>query len=130
MGCPVVHFEIYGDNPEKLGAFYRDVFGWQVMRAPGMEYWMLGTVPVDEQFRPKEPGGINGGLMKRPMPDARCWMSYVQVDQLEAAAKQIEAKGGKVLKARTPIPGMGAFMVVADPEGNPFGIWELGQPPK
>ena len=61
MANPVVHFEIYGDNPEKLGGFYKDVFGWQVQKAPGMDYWMLGTTPVDDKFRPKEPGAINGG---------------------------------------------------------------------
>ena len=57
-------------------------------------------------------------------------MSYVMVERLEETAKKLEAKGGMILKGRTPIPGMGAFMIVADPEGNPFGIWEIDMPKK
>jgi predicted enzyme related to lactoylglutathione lyase len=121
---PVQHFEVYGDDPENLGACYRDVFGWQVDKVPGMDYWMLITGPSNKDGQPTKPGMINGGLMKRPMPDARMWMNYVTVPSLESAMTKIEAAGGKIYRRRTAVPKMGYFAVVADPEGNPFGIWQ------
>ena len=36
----------------------------------------------------------------------------------------VEAAGGKVVTARTPIPGMGAYARVADTEGNIVGLFE------
>ena len=29
MGQPVVHFEIIGNDPEKLRGYYGDLFGWE-----------------------------------------------------------------------------------------------------
>jgi predicted enzyme related to lactoylglutathione lyase len=29
MGQPVVHFEIIGNDPEKLRGYYCDLFGWE-----------------------------------------------------------------------------------------------------
>jgi predicted enzyme related to lactoylglutathione lyase len=124
MPNPVQHFEIYGDNPEKLAEFYRRVFGWNVTKAPNMDYWMLYTAATDEKGMATEPGAINGGLMKRPMPDARAWMNYVTVPSLDEAIKSLQAAGGTVLRGRTAVPKMGWFAVVADPEMNPFGIWQ------
>lgn len=124
MSSPVQHFEIYGDDPEKLGAFYANVFGWNVVKMPNMDYWGLATGPSDDHGMPTQPGMINGGLMKRPMPDARAWMNYVTASSLDETTKKIEAAGGKVYRGRTAVPKMGYFAVVADPEMNPFGIWE------
>ncbi|MGQ0570793.1 MAG: VOC family protein [Armatimonadota bacterium] len=30
MQNKVAHFEIMGDNPEKLGEFYKKLFGWKI----------------------------------------------------------------------------------------------------
>jgi predicted enzyme related to lactoylglutathione lyase len=124
MANPVQHFEIYGDNPEKLAEFYTHVFGWRVSKVPNMDYWMLGTAPTDERGMPTQPGTINGGLMKRPMPEARAWVNYVTVTSLDEAIKALQAAGGTVLRGRTVVPKMGWFAIVADPEMNAFGIWQ------
>lgn len=31
----VIHFEIPADNVEKLKAFYSELFGWKIEKAPG-----------------------------------------------------------------------------------------------
>jgi predicted enzyme related to lactoylglutathione lyase len=121
---PVAHFEIYGDNPTKLGDFYKKVFGWNIEAVPGMEYWMIRTVNTNEKGAPTEPGGINGGLMKRPNPDARSWLNYVTVASLDAAVKQVQGAGGQVMRPKSAVPKMGWFAIVADPEMNVFGIWQ------
>lgn len=65
MRKTIAHFEIYGDDPPKLAGFYAGLFGWKIEQVPGMDYWLIETVPTDAQGRPTEPG-INGGMMKRP----------------------------------------------------------------
>jgi predicted enzyme related to lactoylglutathione lyase len=124
MPNPVAHFEIYGDNVEKLADFYRNVFGWGVDKVPGMDYWSVRTVKTDNQGAPAETGGINGGLMKRPMPDARTWVNYVSVKSLDESLKKLQSVGGTVLRSKSAVPKMGWFAVVADPEMNVFGIWQ------
>ena len=69
MDHTVVHFEIPANDTEKMKKFYSGVFGWKIEKgseemSSGMEYWLLGTVPVDKQMRPLRPG-INGGLYKK-----------------------------------------------------------------
>jgi uncharacterized protein len=39
----VTHFEIYASEPEKLADFYRTMFGWQLEKAPGIDYWPIQT---------------------------------------------------------------------------------------
>ncbi len=123
MPNPVAHFEIYGDDPVKLAGFYRDLFGWKISEAPG-EYWVIHTVPTNEKGQATAPGGINGGLMKRPMPEARSWFNYVTVESLDASIKRVQSLGGKVVRPKSPVPKMGWFAVVTDPEMNTFGIWQ------
>jgi predicted enzyme related to lactoylglutathione lyase len=124
MPNPVAHFEIYGDDPEKLAGFYRELFSWDIS-ASGVEgYYSVRTVPTDKQGVPTEPGGINGGLMKRPVPEARAWTNYVTVASLDESVKHATALGGTVLRPKSAAPKMGWFATVADPEMNVFGIWQ------
>ena len=67
----VQHFEIYGDDPKSLAGFYQSLFGWKINEIPGMEYWSVETVATNERGQASEPGSINGGMMKRPTPEAR-----------------------------------------------------------
>ncbi len=125
MPDPVQHFEIYGDNPEKLASFYKEVFDWKFEAVPGMDYWTIKTVETDEKNMPTKPGAINGGLMKRPMPDTpRSFLNYVTVKSLEESLGILQRQGGKVIRSKTAVPKMGWFAVVADPEMNAFGIWQ------
>jgi len=59
----VCHFEIPFSEKARAEKFYQDVFGWQISPAPGdMPYVFAITTAVNEQMRPTEPGGINGGM--------------------------------------------------------------------
>ena len=61
MTNSVTHFEIYAEEPAKLVEFYRTLLGWQIHKAPGVDYWRIQTAPAD-------PKGINGGLTFCPIP--------------------------------------------------------------
>ncbi len=124
MENAVAHFEIYGDDPQKLAGFYSGLFGWKIEKAPGMDYWMIRTVATDGQGRPTQPGSINGGMMKRPMPEARAWLNYVSVASLDETVKKAQSTGAMVMRPKSPVPKMGWFAILLDPEQNVFAIWQ------
>lgn len=119
----VVHFEIPADDVARAREFYGSVFGWQLQDMPEMDYTIVQTTAVDENQMPTTPGAINGGLMRRsgetPAP-----VITIDVESVDQALTQVEAAGGKVVRPRTEIPGMGAFAYFTDPEGNTLGLWE------
>ena len=121
----VVHFEIPFDDKARATKFYSSVFGWKLTEFPEMNYVMAETTPANAQQMPVEPGAINGGLFQRPK-EAPHPTLYIGVDSIDAALKKIEAAGGKVVTPNTPIPGMGAFARVSDPEGNVIGLFQGG----
>jgi hypothetical protein len=96
---------------EAARAFYSAIFGWDMEPAPveGMEYTTL-----------KVGGEEVGGMMqmsgdwenKHP-----CWSIYVTVDDVDAAARQAEALGGKVIHGPEDVPGIGRFCGIQDPQG-------------
>jgi hypothetical protein len=87
-----------------------------------MDYWMVNTVPTDEQGRPTEPG-INGGMMKRAVPE-HVTINYISVVSVDETLQKAESLGGKIILPKTPIPQMGWFAHLLDTEGNSFGIME------
>jgi uncharacterized protein len=123
----VVHFEIPADDLDRAKSFYGSVFGWQLQTMPmgeGGEYTVVMTTPVDDQTQlPTEPGAINGGMMKRG-GQLTAPVLTVDVDAIDDALSQIEARGGSTVTPRTTIPGMGAYAYFKDPEGNVLGLWE------
>ena len=120
----VVHFEIPTDDLARAKEFYGSIFGWQLQTMEQMDYTIAMTTPVDEQTQmPTEPGGINGGMMKRS-DDTPSPVVTVGVDSIDDSMKQVEAGGGAVVQPRTEIPGMGAFAYFKDTAGNVLGLWE------
>ncbi len=113
----VVHFEIPADQPEALTKFYSEVFGWKFQKAPlpGLEYWLCETG--------SDGPGINGAVMKRQDP-RQPWMNYVDVADIDATLKQATNLGAKIALPRNPVPGVGAFAAIIDPDGNICGLWE------
>jgi len=119
----IIHFEIPGDNVEKLGKFYTQLFGWKIEKTEGpVDYWMIETVPVDDQGVLKGPG-VNGGMMKKQNP-AHKFPYYVQVESVDKYSKKIEELGGKVIAPKMEVPNVGWWALAIDPEGNQFAILE------
>ena len=121
----VVHFEIYANDPNKLGKFYTSLFDWTIEPIPGMDYALIKTVETDAKGMPSQSGGINGGILKRPAGYEGGGINYVNVESLEAATDRAKKLGATVMKGKTAVPGMGWFAILSDPEGNPFAIWQM-----
>src|SRR5437870_13226364 len=88
----VSHFEIYGDDPDKLGQFYTSLFDWSIEPVPGMDYRLIRTVDTDANGRPVQAGGINGGMLRVPGFRPGAWVNYVNVESIEESSARAEAR--------------------------------------
>ncbi|MEE8112247.1 MAG: VOC family protein [Acidobacteriota bacterium] len=116
MGRPVVHWEFWSEDPEKVSDFYKKVFDWEIRHIPEMNYRMVETGGT---------GGINGGIMK---PQKGPWPGklslYIDVDDLDAYGKKIQEAGGKVVVDKMDVPGVGKLSLFEDPDGRVIGMWK------
>ncbi len=120
----VVHFEIPADNLERAKAFYQKAFGWRISQYPGMEYHMVGTIPVDLKTQmPTDPGAINGGMTKRNN-EVKNTVITVDVADIDSSLKSIEKLGGSMIQNKQPVADMGFTAYFKDTEGNIVGLWQ------
>lgn len=113
----VIHFEIPAAHPEKLSAFYQQVFGWKFDKWAGpMEYWMIVT---GKDGQP----GINGGMLRKP-GGISSTTNTISVESVDHAVGAVTKAGGKLVMPKTPIPGVGYFAYCEDTEGNVFGVMQ------
>ena len=119
----VVHFEIPADDLERARKFYTSVFGWKMDSVPEMEYILIGTIQVDEKGMPTEPGGINGGMMKRQSP-LNSPVITIDVQNMEDAMIKVKQMGGKTIREKMQVGDMGYAAYFKDTEGNIIGLWQ------
>ena len=119
----VVHFEIPFDDQSRAQKFYSDVFGWEITKYPEMDYFLATTTPSDENMRPKEPGSINGGLLKKD-PSGQHPVIVIDVPSIDDHITKIESAGGKTIMPKIQVGNFGLYARVADTEGNVIGIWQ------
>ena len=123
----VVHFDIPADDAERAKKFYKSIFGWDISDVPGMPYWIVRTVKVDDKMMPMEMGAINGGIFKREDKAAlgsQGPILVINVPNAKAYCQKIEKSGGKVIAQPAKVMEMGVYAKVMDTEGNVIGIWE------
>ena len=116
MGRPVVHWELWSEQPEELSEFYRQVFDWDIRHEPAMNYRVVSTGGE---------GGIDGGIMQPqqgPWPGNMAF--YVGVDDLSAYEARVKEAGGKIVVERMEIPGVGHLSLFEDPDGRVLGMWQ------
>jgi uncharacterized protein len=113
MTNPVIHFEIGGRDLARATAFYGELFGWNLEPA-GPEY---ALVPAGA-----DGVGLGGGLMPTGAEMPPYVTVYVGVDDLSAMLYRAVSLGAKTVVEPTVIPGIGAFAMFADPDGNVIGL--------
>ena len=125
MKNPITHFEIPADNVERAKKFYEKIFDWKIEKyEKDSDYWFVMTTYVGEdEWTPKEPGAINGGLVKRDTPNEP-FLTYITVDSIEKTCKTIEKNGGKIMIPKTKMGEWGWWATFKDTEGNTFGLYE------
>lgn len=117
---PVVHFEMPYENRERMAAFYRQAFGWQVQAlGPEMNNYVLATTATSDAKPGAPAGAINGGFFeKKPDWPAQYPSIVIGVDDIRASMKKVTEAGGRVLGEPMEIPGVGHYTSFFDTEGN------------
>ncbi|GIF49830.1 hypothetical protein DFJ67_0137 [Asanoa ferruginea] len=123
MKGSVTHFEIPADDVARAERFYAESFEWNIKDMPEMSYAMLGTTPSGQDGRPKDPGAINGGMMKRSGMFTAPVVT-IDVDDIDAALATVEKNGGKTRMGRQAVGDMGFTGYFSDTEGNLIGLWQ------
>jgi uncharacterized protein len=123
MSGRVVHFEIPADDVARAEEFYRSAFGWKLSSMPDVGYTMVSTTPTDEQGAPKDPGAINGGMMKRESPISTP-VIVIDVDDIDKALETIGSNGGSTVQGKQSVMDMGFAAYFKDSEGNLMGLWQ------
>jgi len=116
MGNKFGWVELTTDDLEEARDFYSQVFDWKV------EAFEEASIPY---YIIKGGGLGQGGIMgKTSSRTPTTWTPYVEVDDLSSTCDSVERLGGRILKYKTAIPGMGWFAVVQDPQGAVLGLWQ------
>lgn len=111
-----IHFEILVDEPERVAAFYREVFGWEVATWDGpQEYWPAQTGARDVP-------GIDGAFMHRHFEQPV--INTIPVESLDDALAKVDAAGGEMIHGPNEVPGVGMHAYCQDPAGVIFGVLE------
>jgi uncharacterized protein len=123
MDHTLIHFEIPAVDLEKLKVFYEKVFGWKIVQVPGpIDYWVIQTVPTDENGMLLHPG-VNGGMYKKLQPEIKP-LNYYSVESITEFLDKIVKLGGKVISPKQEVPNVAWVAAAADPEGNQFALIE------
>lgn len=97
--------------------FYQKTIGWKFIAEnmpSGGTYWigLSSNKPVCGVLTLKNRKGKN--------PPNR-WMTYIHVDDLDAAISKVENSGGKVIRAPWEVPGVGRVAIIRDSGGAEIG---------
>jgi uncharacterized protein len=113
-GCVGWH-ELLAADWEKAWAFYGELFGWQKA---------LAHTDVMGTYQMFSVGGImiGGMFTKPPQVPVPFWLYYVSVDDIDAAAKRVSARNGKVIYGPIEVPGGSWVVQCTDPQGAIFGL--------
>ena len=87
-----------------------------------MDYWLIHTVPTDEEGMPERPG-INGGMYvkENAMQIPTNWIS---VEAIDVYSKKLVDLGGKIIVEKMEIPDVGWTAIGVDPEGNQVAMMQ------
>jgi uncharacterized protein len=117
-------YELMTTDRAAAQRFYTEVVGWkhQDSAIPGMQYDMFaaGDTPVA--------GMIDLPEDARKMGTPPCWIGYVAVDDVDAAAAKATATGGTIYVHPRDIPNVGRFAVIADPQGAALALFKAAPP--
>jgi hypothetical protein len=105
MVDPIVHVEIPVSDLERAKEFYSKVFGWKITETLGFTLF--------------ETGGPPGGSFARVEGDKpRGCLLYIAVEDIESRLADVERAGGRVLRGRREVPGVGWDALFEDVSGN------------
>jgi predicted enzyme related to lactoylglutathione lyase len=126
MASHFIWYELLTPDADASQRFYGNVVGWSIRPGtqPNMDYRHLmapdgegigGMLQLTEQMKA-------GGA--RPV-----WLGYIDVTDVDATVKAVEAQGGKTQMPAMTIDGVGRMAMVTDAQGAPFYVMTPTPPP-
>lgn len=117
--------DLMAEDQQAALDFYKDLFGWQGERGPvefgGYAVCLLNGRPV---------AGIGPTMAPEGSPSPpTVWTTYLATADAEATQEAVVRAGGTLLVPTTDVGPLGRMLVVADPQGAVFGVWEAAQFP-
>jgi predicted enzyme related to lactoylglutathione lyase len=118
-----VWFELVSQEPKRAQAFYSEVLGWRTVPFP------MGSFSYDMIYVGDTMIGGYAAPIRQGQPAH--WISYVSVNDVDAAAKTASERGGKIIEPPQDIPGVGRTARIADPQGAELSVFKRanGDPP-
>src|ERR1044071_3596582 len=106
--------ELLTRDAEGAKRFYSETIGWTFDAMPmqdGATYWiaMMGGKPVAGIFPTDRPE-------YKQLPEA--WMSYLEVDNVDARVKKATAAGAKLMKPIFDVPNVGGIAILTEPRSE------------
>ncbi len=110
--------ELMTHDVEKAKTFYGDCLDWtfEGMPMPDGTYWIIHS---GEAFV----GGMMEMSESRGFPDdaPTHWMSYIEVDDIDARLKKVADAGGEIMRPAFDVPGVGRIALLRDAVGAMIG---------
>lgn len=114
--------ELATTDPQGALAFYAELFGWT--RGPTHDMGAGGLYQIIEQAG-VQIGGLH--VLEDPSKPPR-WLSYVQIESLDAAIEAVGALGGRVVRGPHHVPGGSRVVHILDPQGGMIALHEPARP--
>ena len=114
--------ELMTPDADGAAAFYKAVLGWEVEAQDmgGFTYYLW-----------RHRGRNHGGMMAMVGPEWEGvpphWMVYTAVEDIDASKAAIEQAGGKIHHGPHDAPGVGRFVIAADPAGAMFALMQASE---
>jgi uncharacterized protein len=115
MANPFVHLELNTPDLAKAKAFYGALFGWQFLDND------MGPMGIYSTFKPDT--GPGGGMTSMPGGN-HGWLSYVGVDDINAATEKARSLGATIHMGSIEIPNIGWMTILADPTGCTIALFQ------
>jgi uncharacterized protein len=114
------YFDLTVNDVSRARAFFERVFGWQFAKFEmPYEYYRIQAGPHSE---PGIDGGI-GSVKDAPLSGGKPMTQMtVSVPNIDEVLATVQASGGRIIKAKMPIPGVGVYATCAEPGGLIFGV--------
>jgi uncharacterized protein len=107
----VVWFEVLVEDTDRARTFYSQLMGWQFETFDGADDYLLT---------------YEGGGAIHPANGRKGPLVYFSTDDIDASVARVRELGGSANDAQA-IPGVGRYAECSDPEGNPFGFYQVAE---
>ena len=113
MPNPVVQFQVITQDPAVHSNFYVEVFGRTVNADNSLSYRTADT---------GSERGIGGCFWPAPPGVPAFLQVFIEVDDIKATIKRVEAAGGGVLIPPQTLPDGDQMAILRDSQGMSFGV--------